>query len=78
MIISSTVHWLAVVEWDEIETQDLHTIYSAIIQLTHKMKLNIGLFERSVSDINKLMKKFNHKWDMFRHRKLAMKTLITE
>ena len=32
-IISSTVHWMAVVEWDEIETQDVHTIYSAIIQL---------------------------------------------
>ena len=41
----STVHWLAVVEWDEIETQYVHTIYSAIVQLTHKIKLNIGLFE---------------------------------
>ena len=49
-LMSSTVHCVAVVEWDEIETQDVHTTYSAIIQLTRKMKLNIGLFERSVSD----------------------------
>ena len=78
LIISSIVHWLAVVEWETIETQDVHTIYIAIVQLSHQMKLNIELFERSVSEIHSLIKKFNHKWDMFRHRKLAMKTLITE
>lgn len=72
LMISSTFHWLAMVEWEEIETQDVHTIYNAIVQLTHKMMLNIGLFEHSVSEIDKLIKKFNFKWDMFRHRKLAM------
>ena len=30
-LISSTVHWLAVVEWETIETQDVHTIYTAIV-----------------------------------------------
>lgn len=34
LLISSTIHWLAIVEWNEIETQDVHTIYTAIIQLT--------------------------------------------
>ena len=31
LVSSSTAHWLAVVGWDEIETQDVHTIIIMVL-----------------------------------------------